>query len=287
MTNSASDPPLRKLSDPGAAPRRPWLAVLLAILCLPAGFAYVGRLAWYIVAWLLTVAALVLAGRAGWLLSPQGLLGYIALAVGVKIASIVFVWIFARAQRREYRLRWYNRWYFYPLLAAAVGVSTLLLVANRESMLGYATYRIPSGSMAPTVEPGDLIVVDTRPPTLASLRVGDIVVTDSIRRPGERNLRRIVALGGQHVVIDDTGLQVDGVLQAHTHQQGADLMAPNWMRFADVELDDDELYLMGDNRGNSVDSRTEGPYTRSQVHGKATAIWWSSDSRRLGALLSD
>ena len=160
------------------------------------------------------------------------------------------------------------------------------MVVNRETLLGFATYRINSGSMAPTADVGDFIAVDTRPSTIASIRAGDLVTCDSIRRPGEINLRRVVAVGSAHVLIDDEGLHVDGVLQPHDHQKGSDLMLPKWMLFPDVELDPDELYLMGDNRGNSFDSRTEGPYLRSMIRGKATTIWWPPNSGRLGPLPS-
>jgi type IV secretory pathway protease TraF len=56
------------------------------------------------------------------------------------------------------------------------------------------------------------------------------------------------------------------------------------MKYTDVELASDELYLMGDNRGNSFDSSLTGPATRDLVRGKATAIWWSLGSTRLGPI---
>ncbi len=283
-----SHPDGRRNAPPNYAnrPRKPWLALLLAIVCSPAAFAYVGRYAWCVAISAVLIVAVAGAGWIGWLQTLAGIWTIIGLAVALQIGSIALVWFFARSQRRAYRSRWYNRWYAYPFLIATIGIPTVLLFANRESALGYATYRIPSGSMAPTVDVGDLIVVDTRPSTLRSLHVGDIVITDSIRRPDERNLRRIVAMGGQHVLVNAAGLQVDDVLQSHAHQRGSDLMQSNFMVFPDVDLGPDEFYLMGDNRGNSFDSRTEGPYSRSQIHGKATAIWWSSDPQRLGAFPS-
>lgn len=274
------------LRDASNRPRKPWLAVVLAIVCSPIAFAYVGRYAWYVTTNAVLVAVIAVGGWSGWLQTFSGFWTLIGLGVALQIASITLVWFFARSQRHAYRPRWYNRWTVYPLLIAIVFIPMLVLFVNRESLLGYSTYRIPSSSMAPTVDIGDLIVVDTRPSTSQDLHVGDIVIADSIRRPGERNLRRIVAMGGQHVLVDSEGLHVDGVLQSHAHQQGSDMMAPKFMLFPDVELDPDQLYLMGDNRGNSFDSRTEGPYSPSRIHGKATAIWWSSAPQRRGALPS-
>lgn len=51
------------------------------------------------------------------------------------------------------------------------------------------------------------------------------------------------------------------------------------MAFADVQLEPGQLYLMGDNRGNSLDSRSEGPYEQSWIRAKVTAVWWPMSER--------
>ncbi|MEO8673334.1 MAG: signal peptidase I [Tahibacter sp.] len=264
--------------------RKPWLALLLGILCSPVAFAYVGRLAWGIGLPVFSIAVIAVLGWTGWMQSLFG--ARLAIAIGLThlLASILLPWWFARAQRGAYRLRWYNRWYVYPLLLVAIGVPVGIVFEHREPWLGYATFRVPSNSMAPTIDEGDFFVADTRPGTLAALKVGDIVVCESILRQGELAVRRIVAMGGQHVVIDQQGLRVDNVLQRHDRQPGVDVMEKKWMMYPDVVLEPNQLYLMGDNRSKSLDSRTEGPFTRAQIHGKATTIWWSSSGYRLGAI---
>jgi signal peptidase I len=227
--------------------------------------------------------SIFLLGRVGMLQTLAGVWGMTALAVAFAIACVVLPWRFARSER-SYRLRWYNRWYVYPLLVVVVHVPGTMLLLQREAWIGYGNFRIPSTSMAPTVDAGDCIVVDTRASAIASLRVGDVVIVESEQMPGEIILRRIVATGGQHVVIGDDGVRVDGVLQSRTHQQGSDVLPAKWMKYTDVELAPDELYLMGDNRGNSFDSRLTGPATRDFVRGKATAIWWSRSRARLGPI---
>lgn len=264
--------------------RKPWLALLLGIVCAPAAFAYVGRFAWCVWLTVFLVAVVAILSWSGLLQSFIGVWIVIALGLLQTFASILLPWWLARAQQRSFRRRWYNRWYWYPVLIALAWVPVLLLFGNREQIFGYATYRIPSSSMAPTIGVGDFVVADMRAASVASLRIGDVVINESIARPGELNIRRIVAMGGQHVSIDESGVHVDGVLQAHIHQQGNDMMDRKWMNYPDVELERDQFYLMGDNRGNSFDSRSEGPFARDQIRGKATAIWWSNDMNRLGAI---
>ena len=274
---------VRRSAGSGPNPRKPWLALLLGVFVPSAGFAYVGQLGAFIVLTVGLLGALFVFGRVGMLQTLPGIWGVIALGFAFTIACAVLPWRAARAAR-AYRLRWYNRWYVYPLLVLALHVPVLAILVQREAWLGYGSYRVPSTSMAPTVDAGDFIVVDTRASTLASLRVGDVVIAESARKPGEILLRRIVAMGGQHVVVGEDGVRVDGVVQPRTHQQGSDLLPANWMRYADVELAPDELYLMGDNRGNSFDSRLTGPAQQASIRGKATAIWWSSSGERLGTI---
>jgi signal peptidase I len=227
--------------------------------------------------------SIFLLGRVGMLQTLAGVWGMTTVAVAFAVVCIVLPWRFARAER-FYRLRWYNRWYVYPLLVVVLHVPGTMLLLQREAWIGYGNYRSPSTSMAPTVDAGDCIVADTRSSALASLRVGDVVIVESEQKPGETLLRRIVATGGQHVVIGEDGVRVDGVLQSRTHQQGSDMLPEKWMKYTDVELAPDELYLMGDNRGNSFDSRLTGPATREFIRGKATAIWWSRSRARLGPI---
>lgn len=259
----------------GNRPRKPWLALLLAFVSTPVAFAYVGRYAWAIGLTLLELGLFALVGWTGWLQSVVGFWITAAFCIPLIVASIVLPWVFARTQRNVYRLRWYNHWYGYLLLLVVISVPMTYLITSRARYFGFDNFRTPSGSMEPTISRGDYIVADTRPQTLASLQEGDIVVHESAANPDVLYLRRIVAMHGQHIVVDDEGVHVDGKLETRTHQQGSDVLPERWMRFADVQLEEGQVYLMGDNRGNSQDSRAEGPYELEQIRAKATAIWLS------------
>lgn len=96
----------------------------------------------------------------------------------------------------------------------------LLLLAARDSLANH--YHVPSGSMEPTLMPGDRIAVDMRaygvrlPFTKIELhdgespRPGDVVVFDS-PTDGTRLIKRLVAVGGQTVALTDGRLTVDGM----------------------------------------------------------------------------
>lgn len=276
------DRPSTARRGPNNRPRKPWLALVLGVVHAPVAFAYVGRAMWGVALLALQLAIVAGAGWSGWVQSIAGFWATSALVCVVALVGIFAPWLIARGQTRLYEPRWYNRWYGYLALIVVLALPLQYAFMNRERVFGFGTYRVPSGSMLPTIAPGDFIVVDTRPQTIAALRAGDVVIATAAAHPGQTFARRIVGMPGQHVLVGDEGVTVDGVPASRAHVTGSDVMPPNWMKFADVTLGPDEFYLMGDNRGNGVDSRTEGPHRRSDLRGKITTIWFSREWWRLG-----
>ena len=271
--------------DPNERPRKPWLALLLGVLCTPIAFAYVGRLGWLIAIYVAIVAIMVGMGRSGLVQSVAGawaLLGFLLL---ICVGAILIPWMVALAsESRHYRLKWYNRWYVYLFLAVALSVPLAYFTLNKQQFCGFGIYRVPSGSMAPTIMPGDQIVADTRPATVAALKPGDLAILKSDLHGDKIFVKRIVAGPGQHVHINFLGVYVDGKLHQYVYAQGDDAMSPRGMVYPDVHLGPDQYYVMGDNRSNSIDSRTEGPVPRRNLIGKATTIYYAKDLERTGKL---
>ena len=83
----------------------------------------------------------------------------------------------------------------------------------------------------------------------------------------------------QRVQVTVRGVSVDGKLVPPRNDR--DDLPLEKVEYADVELAYDQYYLIGDDRGNSVDSRIEGPVPRSRLRGKVTLVWPSSDRGRL------
>lgn len=144
-----------------------------------------------------------------------------------------------------------------PTVPAIVLVAVLLVMAVEP-------LRVTSGSMSPTLTAGDQIVIDKvsghwRPPT-----VGDLVV---FREPVHRELviKRVVALGGQTVALENGTLFVDRARRVEPH---VDLTGVDWMYFGPVTVPPDALFVLGDNRYGSVDSRTYGSIRVDEVVGR-------------------
>ena len=151
-----------------------------------------------------------------------------------------------------------SRPYAARLAVAAVALLAVLLLTALEPL------RVSSVSMSPTLEAGDQVIVDK-----VSLRwnppaVGDLVV---FRDPEHDQLvvKRVVALGGQTAALEDGELLVDGVAP---YEPQVDLKGIDWMYFGPVTVPPDAVFVMGDNRFESIDSRTYGAIPLDELVGR-------------------
>ena len=180
--------------------------------------------------------------------------------------------------------------------ALVLGLLTLGIFAARSSLADH--YHVPSGSMEPTLLPGDRVVVDKRayglriPFTRTDLfagdavRRGDVVVFDS-PRDGKRLIKRIVAVGGDHVVIRDGRLAVNGRWLAAPAADDTEIIGGKTVRLNLADGGGPPLrstvapgmvLAIGDHRGDSVDGRVFGAVAEDEIYGRAVAVYYRRGS---------
>ena len=177
-------------------------------------------------------------------------------------------------------------------LVSVLAASTVALV-SRASLADH--YRVPSGSMEPTVEVGDQVCVNK---AAYGLRVpfsetyllrtsdpahGDVVVLNS-PVDGEVLLKRVVALPGEMVEVRDGRVVIDGRLAPVEHEGGALVEELHGVRhelgtqfgggpdFGPIRVPAGGYLVLGDNRGNSADGRAFGWVSRDSILGKAVSV---------------
>jgi signal peptidase I len=105
---------------------------------------------------------------------------------------------------------------------------------------------------------------------------GDVVVFSPVAGGRDDLIKRVIGVPGDRVTVRDGRVFVNGVLQDEPY-----LMAmPRTYcagRWCDVTLGGDEYFVMGDNRGNSSDSRAWGPVPAGRVIGKAWLLYYPFD----------
>jgi len=129
-------------------------------------------------------------------------------------------------------------------------------------------FRIPSQSMEPTLRPGDQTLVNKL--SGDSPDRGDLVAFHA-PRTGEILLKRVVAVGGDTVGLEDGVLVVDG---RQVREPYADPDAIDSVYFGPVKVRPGTIFVMGDNRANSDDSRDFGAVPTDRIIGRAVARVW-------------
>ena len=151
---------------------------------------------------------------------------------------------------------------------AALALAVGLVVAGRS---GAATpVRISSSSMLPTLAPGDVVLVREHGASLRGLEHGDLVTFTS-PRDGGRALKRVVGLPGDRVVIKDAVLHVN---DAPVDEPYVDHELIDAYYSETYVVPEHAVFVMGDNRGNSTDSRDYGPVDAEEVTGRVLVRLW-------------
>ena len=142
-------------------------------------------------------------------------------------------------------------------------------LAQLTKALVFQPLVVPTGSMEPAIRIGDRVIVSK---TSGSPSAGDIVALDDPNGHSLLMVKRVVAMCGQTVDIKDGAVWVDGARLDEPYVNGK-LSEPGTVALP-VQVPEGYLWVMGDNRGNSGDSRFYGPVSLSDVSGKVAAIYW-------------
>ncbi|HEY5155422.1 MAG TPA: signal peptidase I [Acidimicrobiales bacterium] len=165
----------------------------------------------------------------------------------------------------------------------AVGLMALVQATS------FQAFRIPSDSMVPTLEKGDRVLVNKWSYRLHDVRRGDIVVFDKPNDPAiteDHLIKRVIGLPGEVVTIENGEVVIDGRVLIEPYLPAGTVTSAVGTHpcIPDVPcvIPDGQVWVMGDNRGFSRDSRWFGPIPESLIVGRAFVRLWPPS--RLGAL---
>jgi signal peptidase I len=124
-------------------------------------------------------------------------------------------------------------------------------------------------SMRPTLLSGEWIVVNRLTYRVGSPQRGDVVVfLPPTNAQTDDLIKRVIGLPGETVEIRDGSVWINGTRLDEIYVSGTTRPDNHW------QLGEDDLFVMGDNRPISLDSRSFGPIKLSEVVGKAWVIYW-------------
>jgi len=184
----------------------------------------------------------------------------------------------------------------------AIVLAILLTVVIRGLVV--QAFRIPTGSMENTLLVGDFLFVNKlvygseidigvqghriiyyRFPAIRQPQRGDVIVFRYPDDPSRDFIKRCVAVEGQTVEIRDKVLFVDGKAQVEPYIiHSDDRILPKEVsardNFGPTVVPKGHIFMMGDNRDNSHDSRFWGPLALNLIKGKAMILYWSWDAEK-------
>ena len=196
----------------------------------------------------------------------------------VFLAAVIFFrerlyteWQSFRSDSKSWLKRMWKEW-GEPFLIAAV-----IAILIRTFLLG--PYKIPTGSMRPTLLEGDRIFVDKityrfRPP-----QRGEIIVFKYPLDPKKDFVKRLVAFDGEELEIRNGSIYINGKrledpaeISSHYYYNRND-----WAYSKEgqkIKVPPNSFFVLGDNSAQSSDSRSWGFVSRSYLIGRAFLIWW-------------
>jgi signal peptidase I len=295
-------------------PRKPLLAALMSFVLPGFGQLYngeVNKAIWLFLVFSLlsipgmAIVALYLPDR---LMMPALLLSLTS-ALGIWVYGIVDAW--RTAQRSAgYAPRPWQMSGTYLLVLILCDFVALPLLSMQVRAHAVEPFRVPSSSMEPGILPGDFFFADKRyncPGCKQSVERGDIAIFVYPNNRTQIYIKRIIGLPGDRIHLVDREVSVNGqslkagqsgsadgmtIAERSGERQWQVLWKPETAPFPDMEIvvPPGQVFVLGDNRGNSVDSRNFSTVPLSDVAGKARQIWFSTGKEgvrwsRLGKVL--
>ena len=273
-------------SEKNVRQHRPWLGVLCSLLCPGLGQIYNSQTA---KGFTIAFASWAMI----WLTFTRIMASFLGLILAVFTSLLVQVFAamdsYFRARRLRDDSRFPRKSIAYRLLMAIVILGTELAVTSDYALKRFYplhAFKVPSGSMCPTVCEGDRVMANLSSFRGISPRRGDVVLF-LYQDETDLHIKRVAAVGGDTVSAPNGRVRVNGIpvetvrsACGTSTNQKEDYGTPQ--EFVPGVVPPSHLFLLGDNEGNSYDSRYYGTVDVSRIRGKLLYLYWSPQHGRIG-----
>ena len=156
-------------------------------------------------------------------------------------------------------------------VVAALGIRTFV----------FQVFRVPSGSMLPTLQLGDRLVVDKVPGLAHSIQRGDIIVFNKVPADNDPStpvlVKRVIGLPGETISSQGDAVYIDGraIKEPWLAAMNATASCPQAaFDIPTTHISRNHYFVMGDCRGNSDDSRAWGTVPLGNIIGRVFVVIW-------------
>lgn len=282
---------------------KPWIAAILAFFIGFPGFFYTLRISWGVFYFVLHFAVFFIGvllkkvyPEADWL--PYLPLMYVLLMP----IRAVHAYLLAKGTGSTSKRPWYSKWW------GLILVSLLILACLVQiRIFFYETFRVPSGAMNPTLKSGDTVLVEKWPygnygtsgitvfrkklVDIAEPERGDVMVFEFPKNRKIFYIKRVIGLPGDLVKYQGKKLTVNDeeIMQVQVSSTNEKVVLEETLgdksyrivhskafsvsKEFELQIPDDQYFVLGDNRENSSDSRVWGMVPKDHLVGKVIFIW--------------
>jgi signal peptidase I len=159
-------------------------------------------------------------------------------------------------------------WMLLRELVETIVLSLVIFLLIRQVV---QNYRIESHSMEPNFFEGQFILVNKLAYKLGTPERGDVIVFHNPANPEEDYIKRIIGLPGDTLEIHDQNIFINGKLLEEPYEMNR--LTPGSV-YGPIVIEPGNLFVMGDNRPNSSDSRRFGQLSQDLIVGKAWVRVW-------------
>ena len=129
-------------------------------------------------------------------------------------------------------------------------------------------HRVKGGSMLPNFSDGELLLTEKVSYYFSKPARGDVIVFEAPNAHKVDFIKRIVGLPGETITIENDSVEINGHPLSENY-----INSPSRGNLT-ITLDQNQYFVLGDNRNSSSDSRSFGPINKSSFRGRAWLVYW-------------
>jgi signal peptidase I len=264
-------------------PRKILWAAILSLFVPGLGQVYNGQLAKGLVFWVAQLALVLMLVGLGLILTFYGCALFAIFVILICLGAFIEAIVTAR-RLKAVELKAYNRWYIY---VGAIILYSFCWDFFLPEIAALKTYRVPARSMQPTLEVGDHFFAHLGEYRAKVPMRGEIIVFEFPEDLTKDFVKRVIAVGGDTIEIRDKKVFLNGKMaddpkaQFVAHETFPAQLSPR-DNLRPLVVPAGSLFVMGDNRDFSHDSRFFGFVDIKAVKGKVLFIYWAEDKSRIG-----
>lgn len=171
-------------------------------------------------------------------------------------------------QQSEEAVKSLRRFRFMREVLETIVLTILMFLVIRFAV---QNFRVDGVSMQPTLHNDEYILVDKASYYFHPPNRGDIIVFKWPVDTSQDFIKRVIGIPGDHIQVTQTGMVI---VDGHMLKEPYINPAPDPYQPTNITLKPGQYFVMGDNRGDSSDSRVWGPVPSQDIIGRAVLVYW-------------